>query len=79
MSPKLPYCRPSHELESCDECVWVEIPTFHGLNLLFGNHSLPLTLNLDLLLVTFVFRKQVLFIFLVSWGGVRLSLLGTSV
>jgi hypothetical protein len=27
-----------YDLESCDECVWVEIPTSDGLNLLTGNH-----------------------------------------
>jgi hypothetical protein len=29
-------------LESCDECVWLEISTSDGLNLLIGNHYFPL-------------------------------------
>jgi hypothetical protein len=28
-------------LESCDECVWVEIPTSDGLNFLIVNHYIP--------------------------------------
>jgi hypothetical protein len=31
----------NYDLESCDECVWVEIPTSDGLNLLIGNHYFP--------------------------------------
>jgi hypothetical protein len=30
-----------YDLESCDECVWVEIPTSDGLNLIIGNHYFP--------------------------------------
>jgi exonuclease III len=44
-----------HDLEYCDECVWIEIPTLDGLNLLIGNHYFPLTLNLKTLLTTFDF------------------------
>jgi hypothetical protein len=29
-----------YDLEYCDECVWVEIPTLGGLNFLIGNHYL---------------------------------------
>jgi hypothetical protein len=32
-------CR--HDLESCDECVLVEIPTYDGLNLLIGTRYSP--------------------------------------
>jgi hypothetical protein len=32
-------CR--YDLEYCDECVWVEISTLDGLNLLIGNHYFP--------------------------------------
>jgi hypothetical protein len=47
-------CR--HDLESCDECVLVEIPTYDGLNLLIGTcYSPPLILNLNIFLVTFSF------------------------
>jgi hypothetical protein len=42
MEYALPYPPPSykcrHELESCDECVWVEISTSDGLKFLIGNH-----------------------------------------
>jgi hypothetical protein len=44
-----------YDLDSCDECVLVEMPTYDGLNLLIGNHYFPLTLNLKLLLITFDF------------------------
>jgi hypothetical protein len=27
-----------YDLESCSECVWVEVPTDDGINLLVGNH-----------------------------------------
>jgi hypothetical protein len=30
-----------HNLEYCEECVWVEIPTLDGFNLLIGNHYFP--------------------------------------
>jgi hypothetical protein len=30
-----------YDLEYCDECVWIEIPTLDGLNLLIGNHYFP--------------------------------------
>jgi hypothetical protein len=30
-----------YDLEFCDECVWVEIPTFDGLNLLIGSYYFP--------------------------------------
>jgi hypothetical protein len=30
-----------YDLEYCDECVWVEIPTLDGFNLLIGNHYFP--------------------------------------
>jgi hypothetical protein len=43
------------DLESCDECVWVEIPTSDSLNLLVGNHYFPPALNLKTLLATFAF------------------------
>jgi hypothetical protein len=44
-----------YDLESCDECVWVEIPALDGLNLLIENHYFPLTLILKSLLPTIVF------------------------
>jgi hypothetical protein len=30
-----------YDLESYDECVWVEIPTLDSLHLLIGNHYFP--------------------------------------
>jgi hypothetical protein len=30
-----------NDLELCEECVWVEIPTLDGFNLLIGNHYFP--------------------------------------
>jgi hypothetical protein len=30
-----------YDSESCDECVWIEIPTSDGLNVLIGNHYFP--------------------------------------
>jgi hypothetical protein len=44
-----------YDLESCDECVWVEITTSNGLNLLTGNPYFLPTLNLKLLLIIFAF------------------------
>jgi hypothetical protein len=32
-------CKRRRDLESSDECVWIEVPTLDGLNLLTGNHS----------------------------------------
>jgi hypothetical protein len=34
-------CKGRYVLKSCDECVWVEIPTFCDLILLIGNHYFP--------------------------------------
>jgi hypothetical protein len=42
-------------LESCDDCVWVEISNLDGLNLLIGNQYFPLTQNLKSLLTTSIF------------------------
>jgi hypothetical protein len=62
-----------YNLESCVECIWVEIATSDGLNLLFGNHYFPVTLNLKTLLTTFFFfRKQAgypLFSCNYAWGS----------
>ncbi|PNF20040.1 hypothetical protein B7P43_G05817 [Cryptotermes secundus] len=41
LSSKIRSCKRRYDLESCDECVWVEIPTSDGLNLLIGNHYFP--------------------------------------
>jgi hypothetical protein len=47
------------DLESCVECAWVEILNLGGRNLLIGNYVLlSPTLNLKLLLTTFVFQKD---------------------
>jgi hypothetical protein len=34
ISSRVRFRKRRHDLESCDECVWVEIPTPNGLNLL---------------------------------------------
>jgi hypothetical protein len=34
-------CRRRYDLEYCDECLSVEIPTLDGVNLLIGNHYFP--------------------------------------
>jgi hypothetical protein len=41
LSPKVRSHKRRFNLEFCDECVWVEIPTYDGLNLLIGNHYFP--------------------------------------
>jgi hypothetical protein len=41
LSPRVRSCKHRCDLESCDECVWVEIPTYDGPNLLIGNHYFP--------------------------------------
>jgi hypothetical protein len=38
LSPRVRSCKRRCDLESLEECVWVEIPTNDGLNLLIGNH-----------------------------------------
>jgi hypothetical protein len=55
LSPRVRSHKRRYDLEFCDECVWVEIPTFDGLNLLIGHHYFLPTLNLKSLLITFVF------------------------
>jgi hypothetical protein len=45
LSSRVPAYKRRYYLESCDECVLVEVPTSDGLNLLIGNHYFPLTLN----------------------------------
>jgi hypothetical protein len=37
---RVPYCKRSLYFDSCDKYMWVEIPTFDGLNLLIGNYYL---------------------------------------
>jgi hypothetical protein len=47
------------DLEFCDEYVWVEIPTFDGLNLLIGNHYFPPDTKPEIIANYFsLFRKQ---------------------
>jgi hypothetical protein len=41
ISSKIRSFKRRHDLESYDECVWVEIPTLDSLNLLIGNHYFP--------------------------------------
>jgi hypothetical protein len=41
LSPRVRSCKLRCDLESFGECVWVEIPTYDGLNLLIGNHYFP--------------------------------------
>jgi hypothetical protein len=41
LSSRVRSCKGRYDLESCDECVWLEIPTFNCLNLLIGNHFFP--------------------------------------
>jgi hypothetical protein len=38
LSSRVRSCKRRHDLESCDECVLVEIPTSDHLNLLIENH-----------------------------------------
>jgi hypothetical protein len=38
LSPRVRSCKRRCDLESLEEFVWVEIPTYDGLNLLIGNH-----------------------------------------
>jgi hypothetical protein len=38
LSPRVHSCKRRCDLESFDKRVWVEIPTYDGLNLLIGNH-----------------------------------------
>jgi hypothetical protein len=40
-SSSIPSYKRRRDLESWDECVWIEIPTYHGPNLLIGNHYFP--------------------------------------
>jgi hypothetical protein len=44
-----------YDLESCDECVWIEISTLDSINLLIGNHYFPLIPNPKSLPITFTF------------------------
>jgi hypothetical protein len=41
LSPKVRSYKRRCDLEFLDECVWVEIPTYDGINLLIGNHYFP--------------------------------------
>jgi hypothetical protein len=49
-----------YDLEFYDECVWVEIPTLVGLNLLIGNHYFPPNTKPENIAnyFRFFFRKQ---------------------
>jgi hypothetical protein len=39
--PRVCSCKRRCDLESLEECAWVEIPTSDGINLLIGNHYFP--------------------------------------
>jgi hypothetical protein len=41
LSPRVRSCKRMCDLESLEECVWIEITTYDGLNLLIGNHYFP--------------------------------------
>jgi hypothetical protein len=41
LSSRVRSCKCRYDLESCDGCVWVEIPNFDGLNFLIRNHYFP--------------------------------------
>jgi hypothetical protein len=41
ISSTVRYCKRRRDLESWEECVWIEVPTHDGLNLLIGNHYFP--------------------------------------
>ncbi|PNF33582.1 hypothetical protein B7P43_G14684 [Cryptotermes secundus] len=47
LSSRIRSCKRRYDLESCDECVWVEIPTSDCLNLLIGNHYFPPDANTE--------------------------------
>jgi hypothetical protein len=41
LSSRVRFCKRRYEIEFCEECVWVEIPTSDSLHVLNGNHYLP--------------------------------------
>jgi hypothetical protein len=41
LSANVRSCKRRYDLEFYEECVWAEIPTFNGFNLLIGNHYFP--------------------------------------
>jgi hypothetical protein len=53
LSPRVRSCKRRCDLESFNECVWVEIPTYDGLNLLIGNHYFPPDTKPEVFLITF--------------------------
>jgi hypothetical protein len=55
LSSRVHSCKRRYDLESRDECVWVEMSTFGSRNLPIVNHYFPLTLNLKSLIITFDF------------------------
>jgi hypothetical protein len=53
--PRVRSCKSRCDLESFDECVRVEIPTYDGLNLLIGNHYFPPDTKPEVITKTFAF------------------------
>jgi hypothetical protein len=58
LSSRVRSCKGRHDLESCDECVWVEIPTPNCLNLLIGNHYFPPNIKLEITANYFNFLEK---------------------
>ncbi|PNF15466.1 hypothetical protein B7P43_G17549 [Cryptotermes secundus] len=48
-------CRRRYDLELCSECVWVEVPSADGINMLIGNHYFSPYTKLEV--ITAYFRQ----------------------